>query len=89
MDKKQFIIPVEYSMYSTVIVEGAADLKEAMKIVEDNLDEIPLPSSSNAEYIDGSYKVSVDCDEDLQNAQSYATRGVLLDATNGIKYNVL
>lgn len=76
---KEFIIPVEWSVYSTVVVKGASSLKEARMIVENNLNDIPLPN--NAEYVEESYHIQADSDEDLEIAQDYHTRGVLLDFT--------
>lgn len=79
--RDEYIIPVEWSVYSTVVVKGAKSLAHAKKIVEDNLDDIPLPTE--CEYIDDSYHIQADTDEDLEMAQDYRTRGVLLDITGG------
>lgn len=69
-DNGTYTIPVEWSVYSTVIVE-ADNLKEALAKVLTQLDDIPL--SSNPTYIDGSYSVSVSLAEDAVNAQDYST----------------
>ena len=81
--EKEFIIPVEWSMYSTVVVRGVETLEEALAVVEEHINDIPLPSSENAEYIDDSYKITEDCN--LEDAQAYHTRGVLLERDNGLK----
>lgn len=89
MSEKEFIIPISYEVYSTVIVKGAKSLEEARNLVDENLDMIPLPR--NPEYIDGSYKIDADSEEDLANAQDYKTRGVLMNVEDkdNIKYDVI
>lgn len=74
----KYIIPITYAVCSTVVVEGANSLTEARDIVEKHLDEIPLPAEENCNYVDDSYRIDADTDEDLETAQNYNTRGVLL-----------
>ena len=54
MKKQIFKIPVEWAVYETLEIE-AETLEEAVKYVEDNLEEIPL---GEGDYIDGSYKIT-------------------------------
>lgn len=74
---KDFIIPVTWEVYSNVVVRGAKDLAEARKLVEDNLDDIPL--AAEPEYIDGSYRIDADTDEDLEDAQGNTALGVIME----------
>lgn len=67
------IIPVEWSVYSTIVVENAESIAEAKRIVEKHLDELPLPT--NGEYIDGSFRIQADSQEDLDVDQYYLTIG--------------
>ena len=70
----EYIIPVSWEVYSTVVITGVNNLEEALKVAEDYLDEIPL--ADNAEYVDGSYTIDDAGDEDwLIYAQDYHTRG--------------
>lgn len=80
MNEKEYIIPIAYEVYSTVIVSGVNSLSEARSLVEKHLNEIPLPREPV--YIDGSYKIDADTDEDLEIAQSYQTKGVLMTKLN-------
>lgn len=56
---KRFVIPVSWEVYSTVAV-SAETYEEAIRILEDNLDEVPL---GEGEYIDDSYRVDYECSE--------------------------
>ena len=76
----EYIIPVEWSVYSTVIVE-ADNLEEAVKLAKAKLDEIPL--CRDAEYIDGTYAINGDTDEDLIVAQAYKPIGNIKIHKNG------
>lgn len=67
------IIPVEWSVYSTITVENVEDISEAKRIVEKHLDELPLPT--NSEYVDGSFHIQAESQEDLDVAQNYFTIG--------------
>ena len=68
----EFLIPVEWSVYSTIKVK-ADNLGEAVRIAQEKLDDIPLCREN--EYIDGSYKLNGESDEDFINAQQYRTVG--------------
>jgi hypothetical protein len=48
-----FKIPVEWSVYATVEIE-AESLEEAIRIFDETIDDIPLPTDPN--YIDDSFK---------------------------------
>ena len=69
----KYLIPVEWSVYSTIEVSDVANLQEAIDRAKELIDVIPLCHTN--EYIDGSYRISVDCDEDAINAQGYHTIG--------------
>ena len=58
--KKDFIIPVTWSVFDKVKVQ-ANSLEEAYNYVKDNMDTIPL--GDNEEYVDGSYDITGDIDE--------------------------
>lgn len=82
----EYVVPVSWEVSSTVIVTGVANLEEAIAAVREHSDDIPLATAP--EYIDDSYKIDGDTDEDFTNAQSYTTRGVSMDINgNKIKYN--
>ena len=57
-----YIIPVTWSVYSTLRVSGVPNLAEALKLVQNNLDNIPL---GEGEYLDGSYEINDVNDADL------------------------
>ncbi len=63
-----YLIPVSWSVYSTIRVK-ADNLEMAVKLAKAHMDEIPLCSDS--EYIDGSYKIDVEDNDDALNAQHY------------------
>lgn len=88
-ETKRFIIPVEWTVYSTVVVEGVNSLQEAKKLVEENMADIPL--SRNPEYVDDSYHIAAEDDNELEIAQNYHTRGVLMskDDSGLIDYTIL
>lgn len=75
--QEEFIIPVRWSVYSTVVVKGAKSLEDAKRLVEKNMADIPL--SRNPEYIDDSYGIDIEDDEDLEMAQDWSARGVLME----------
>lgn len=56
--KRKYYIPVCWEVWDKVEVE-AESLEEAIKYVQDNIDEIPL--GTEPEYIDGSYKIEDGC----------------------------
>jgi hypothetical protein len=70
-----YLIPVEWSMYSTITVEGD-NLQDAIDRAKRVLDDLPLEDIN--EYVDGSYKISGDTIEDFLNAQEYQTIGETL-----------
>jgi hypothetical protein len=57
-EKKRFVIPVSWEVYSTITVE-ANSLEEAIAYCEEHSDEIPLGSDTH--YIDGSYRIDAEC----------------------------
>lgn len=71
-EKKTWIIPVEWSVYSTVQVE-ADTLEEAIAKFNEQIDDIPLPT--DCEYIDGSFMCSDPSIEYLKMAQEFRTIG--------------
>ncbi len=62
-----YLIPVEWSVYSTINVE-ADNLEEAIEKAKAAIDDLPI--STDCEYIDGSYKINADDDDELIFAQS-------------------
>ena len=81
-EEKEYIIPVSYTMFSTVIVKNAKNIQEALELAQKHIDDIPLPRTENAEYIDCSYRLETETDEDLETAQSYALKGVSMDVSD-------
>lgn len=67
------IIPVEWSVYSTIVVENAKSIKDAREILERHIDELPLPTET--EYVEDTFRISADTEEELENAQFYRTIG--------------
>ena len=72
-DDGVYIIPVEWAMYSNVLVTGVKNLQEAKDLVDENIGDIPLDLDC-AEYMDGSYRISHD-DDQLIDAQDYQRFG--------------
>ena len=72
--EKVYSIPVEWVVTENLHVR-ANDLKEAVKFLVEKLDEIP--THDDAEYIDGTYKISadennnLDVDEIVKNLNTY------------------
>lgn len=79
-DVNEYIIPISWSVCSTVVVKGAKNLQNAINIAREHIDDIPLPN--NTEYIDGSFEINVETDEDAEAMQDYPMRGALLDVRN-------
>lgn len=71
-DKKTWIIPVEWAVYSTVLVE-ADTLEEALDKFNKNKVEMPLPTEW--EYIDDSFKCCDSSIEYLEMAQKFRIVG--------------
>lgn len=67
-----YIIPVKWEVYSTVKIYGCNNLEEAIKVAEKYQDDFP---ADDGEYIDGSYMIDIQCDEDAINAQNYHHSG--------------
>lgn len=67
-----YIIPVSWEVYSTIRVYGAKNLEEAVEYAKEHSDEIPL---GDAEYIDGSYKIEIENDDEAIHAQDYVEFG--------------
>lgn len=63
--KISFKIPVVWEMCGTVTVE-AKNLKEAIEIVRNDNDDIPLPKGN---YVDGSFQLSTDDEEIIATYQ--------------------
>lgn len=80
-DCTTYLIPVQWSVYSTIRVE-ADNLQEALDMARAKLSEIPL-TPNNCEYIDDSYIIAADSDEDLINAQNYRDISSILIDKNG------
>lgn len=80
-EPKEFIIPVSWEVYSNIIVTGVETLEEARAAVEADLDMIPL--GVNNEYVDGSYRIDAETEEDLEQAQDNIVKGVLMEVGKG------
>ena len=80
-EQKSFLIPVEWSVYSTIRVE-AETLQDAINIANEKLDDIPT-APLDCEYIDGSYKTTCDSYEDFENAQEYRDVSSIIIRANG------
>jgi hypothetical protein len=61
--KKTFKIPVTWEVYARAEVE-AENLEEAYKIIEEDKEDIPLPTETC--YVDGTFKNSFDNIEELK-----------------------
>ena len=72
-DTGEYIIPVSWEVYSRIIVK-ANNLEEALKKAEEQIDEIPLPSSYYQDYVDGSFKIDVPDEHYAIAAQSFTDR---------------
>lgn len=77
----EYIIPVTWEVYSTVKVKGAKNLREAIQIINQKLDELP---ATDGKYVDGSYRINLNDDEEAIVAQNYAhISDVTIDARIG------
>lgn len=76
----EYIIPIWWSMCSSVVVKGAKNLHDAVELVRKYADDIPLPQESD--YIDGSFTLSIENDEEAEAYQDYAIRGIELDVSD-------
>lgn len=88
-ENKKFIVPVEWTVRSTVVVEGADSLEEAIQLVENNKHDIPL--AQKPYYVENSYCI-IDDDEDLiEDMQDYYCHGILMskNETGKFDYTVL
>ncbi len=68
-DCTTYLIPVQWSMYSTIRVE-ADNLQEALDLARAKLFEIPLTPNA-CEYIEDSYCIQAETDEELIDVQNY------------------
>lgn len=75
----RYIIPVSWTLFSNVIVE-ADNLQEALDICRKRIDDIPL---GDGEYLDGSYQIDAENDEEAFEAQSYSEFGGVTIHKNG------
>lgn len=57
--KKEYLIPVSFEMCGMLVIR-AESAKQAIKLAEENIDMLPIPS--NKSYVDGSYRVETDPD---------------------------
>ena len=80
-DCNTYHIPVQWSVYSTIRVE-ADNLQEALDKAREKIDDIPI-TPTECEYIDDSYIIAVESDEDAINAQNYYTVSDILITKDG------
>lgn len=71
-DNGEYIIPVSWEVYSTIKVKGAKNLEEAFEYALEHIEDIPL---GEGEYIDGSYQINIDNDDEAIDAQEYVDIG--------------
>lgn len=79
-DSGEYLIPVEWSVYSTVKIK-ADNLLDAVEKFQKVIDDVPL--CTEPEYIDDSYRASGDTAEDYVNAQHYRNIGNIEIDENG------
>lgn len=72
-DDGRYTIPVSWEVYATVTIEGAKNLADALRIAEEYIDDLPL--ATEPDYIDGSFKIEVENDDELLDAQDYMRYG--------------
>lgn len=80
-DSGKYRIPVSWTVYSTITVE-ADNLGEAVDIAREKINELPLCTKGTT-YVEDSYSIDVDDDEDALNAQDYTTNGDVIIRKNG------
>jgi hypothetical protein len=78
-EDEEYIIPVSWEVYSTIVVKGAKNLADAIEYAEAHIDDIPL---GEGEYIDASYKIEIDNDAKAIVAQDYADIGGVIINVN-------
>ncbi len=64
-----YTIPVSWEVYATVTIEGAKNLEDAYRIAQEYIDDLPLDTAPD--YIDGSFKIDVQNEDELLAAQNY------------------
>lgn len=67
---KEFTIPVEFSVWSTIRV-SAESMEEAYKIAKEKEDEIPIDFIGDMDYVDGSYVIADDDDTKKLVAENF------------------
>ena len=81
-DDGTYTIPVQWSVYSTITVT-ADNLKDAIANAADKIND--LPTSTENEYIDGSYGINIDDAASAIDAQGYVRiSGVSIDSNGEI-----
>lgn len=68
-DDGYYVIPVTWESYGTVQISGVKNLKEAYEVAKKYIDDLPLPD--DGEYIDDSFKINIDEESELLDAQIY------------------
>lgn len=69
----EYIIPVTWRVYSTVVIKGVKNLEEAIQVAKEYYDDFQLGES---EYIDGTYELEMIDDEYYMiNAQEFSKIG--------------
>lgn len=57
-------------MYGTVQVSGVNNLRAAVDVAYERLDDLPLPT--DGEYVEASFEINAEDDDDFLIAQGYA-----------------
>lgn len=76
----EYVIPISWSVCSSVVVKGAKNLHDAVELARKYIDDIPLPQ--NNDYIDGSFTVDVENEDEAKAYQDYPMRGVMLEVSS-------
>lgn len=75
----KYIIPVSWTLFSNVIVE-ADNLQDALDICKKRIDDLPLGDGT---YLDESYHIDAENDEEVFEAQSFVEFGGVTIHKNG------
>ena len=64
-----YVIPVSWEVYANITIDGAKNLEDAYRIAQEYIDDLPL--ATDPAYIEGSYRLEVQNDDELLDAQDY------------------
>lgn len=75
----RYIIPVSWTVISNVIVE-ADNLQDALDVCQERINDLPL---GDGEYLEESYRIDAESDDEILEAQSTAGFGGVTIHKNG------